>query len=97
MKLSEYYEMIAKIDGTSQANPDPRLTRKDLEFNGGKGKDGSATITFLDGKPIYLGWWIWDLDHAWMIEQIEKELGGKIILSNWEGGNGHNGADLELI
>jgi hypothetical protein len=97
MKLSEYYKMINKVDGVPNPPDNPRITRKDLDFNGGKGKEGSAIITFLDGEPTYLNWYIWDLDHSWMIEQIEKELGGKIILSNHSGGNGHEGADLELV
>ena len=97
MKLSEYYKMINDVDGIPNKEPDPRITIKDLNFNEGKGKDGSATITFLDGEPVYLNWYIWDLDHNWMVEQIEKELGGKIILSNWGGGNGHNSADLQLV
>lgn len=97
MKLSEYYKMIAEIDGHPQPPDDPRITRKDLDFRGGKGKEGSATITFLDGEPGYLNWYIWDLDHDWMVKQIEKELGAKIRLFNLTGGNGHNGAELEII
>ena len=97
MKLSEYYKMINEVDGVPNPPDDPRITRKDLEFNGGKGKEGAATIIFLDGQPVYLNWYIWDLNHEWMIQQVELELGGKIKLSNWSGGNGHEGADLEMV
>ena len=94
MKLSDYYKMIREVDGLPPLKEDPRVTRKDLSFNGGKGKEGSATITFLDGSPVYLNWYIWDLDRGWMIEQVEKELGKKIKLANHSGGNGHEGADI---
>lgn len=96
MKLSEYYKMIDDVDGT--ANPvDPRITTKDLDFDEGPGKDGACTITFLDGEPVYLNWYVWDLDRSWMFQQVEKELGKKIKLTNFFGGNGHEGADLEVI
>jgi hypothetical protein len=97
MKLSEYYKMINEVDGVPNPPDDPRISIKDLSFNEGKGKEGSVTITFLDGVPVYLNWYIWDLDHNWMVEQVEKELGKKIILSNHCGGNGHCSADLELV
>jgi hypothetical protein len=97
MKLSEYYKMINKIDGFPDPEPDPRITYTDISFTGGKGKEGSATIIFLDGVPVYLNIWIWDLDLDWAIGQVEQELGSKIVLSNWSGGNGHEGADLELV
>lgn len=97
MKLSEYYKMMNEVDGIPNPEPDPRITIKDLSFNGGKGKEGSATITFLDGIPVYLNFYIWDLDLGWMKEQVEQELGAKIILSNWSGGNGHMGAELEIV
>jgi hypothetical protein len=107
MKLSEYYHMINQIDKPlwkrifdwirGEPKQDSRITIKDLEFNGGKGKEGSATITFLNGVPVYLNWYIWDLDHAWMIQQVEQELGAKIKLFNLSGGNGHEGADLEVL
>ena len=71
-------------------------TFKTLEFDDGKGKDGSATITFKNGEPVYLSWYNWDLDYNWMIEQVEKEI-GKFKLSNHSGGNGHEGAVLEII
>jgi hypothetical protein len=97
MGLSQYYKMINEVDGVPNPPDNPRITRKDLDFRGGKGKEGSATITFLDGEPVALNWYIWDLDTGWMIEQVEKELGGKVILSNYSGGNGHCSADLELV
>jgi hypothetical protein len=97
MKLSEYYKMINEVDGVSNPPDDPRISRKDLDFRGGKGKEGSATITFLDGVPVYLNWYIWDLNEDWMVEQVETELGGKIMLTNICGGNGHVSADLELV
>lgn len=97
MKLSEYYKMINEVSGVTNPPDNPRITRKDLDFNGGKGKEGSAIITFLDGVPVYLNWYIWDLDHQWMIEQVELELGKKIKLSNFSGGNGHQEAELEVI
>jgi hypothetical protein len=97
MKLSEYYKMINEVDGIPNPPDNSRIFRKDLSFNEGKGKEGAATITFLDGEPVYLNWYIWDLERQWMIEQVEIELGGKIILSNQSGGNGHEGADLELV
>lgn len=97
MKLSEYYKMIREVDGLPPLKEDPRITRKDLSFNGGKGKEGAATITFLNGVPVYLNWYIWNLDHKWMIEQVEKELGKKIKLTNRSGGQGHEGADLEIV
>ncbi len=76
---------------------DTRITHKNLKFNEGKGKEGSACITFVDNNPVYLNWFIWNLDHEWMVEQVEKELGAKIKLSNYTGGNGHSGADIEII
>ena len=97
MKLSEYYRLMAEVDGKPLPPDDPRISRKDLNFRGGKGKEGSATITFLDGVPVFLNWYIWDLDGAWMISQVEEELGGKIRLFNHSGGNGHESADLELL
>lgn len=97
MKLSEYYKMIREVDGLPAAKDDPRITRKDLEFKGGKGKDGSATITYLDGEPVYLNWYNWDLNTKWMFKQVEKELGKKFKLSNWGGGNGHESAELEML
>lgn len=97
MKLSEYYKMIREVDGLPPAKEDPRITKKDLNFNGGKGKDGSATITFLDGAPVYLNWYIWDLDRKWMFEQIEKELGKKFKMKNMNGGQGHESCDIEII
>lgn len=97
MKLSEYYKLINEVSRVPNKEPDPRITLKDLSFNGGPKKEGSATITFLDGVPVYLNWYIWSLDHNWMLEQVEKELGSKVKLSNLSGGNGHCGADLELI
>jgi len=97
MKLSEYYKMINEVSGHPNPPDDPRITRKDLDFRGGKGKEGSATITFLDGAPVYLNWYVWDLDRKWMFEQVEKELGSKIKLSNFSGGNGHESAELELV
>jgi hypothetical protein len=96
MKLSDYYKLINQVSGIPNPSDDPRITRKDLSFNGGKGKEGSATITFLDGQPVYLNWYIWDLDQEWMFQQVEQELGAKIRLSNFTGGNGHCGADLEI-
>ena len=97
MKLSEYYKMINEVSGQPNPKPDPRITVVDLDFNEGPGKEGSATITFLDGEPVYLNWYIWSLDRAWMFEQVENKLGSKFKLSNMSGGNGHEGADLELI
>lgn len=76
---------------------DIRTTHKNLEFREGVGKEGSACITFVDGTPVYLNWFIWNLDHEWMVQQVEKELGVKIKLSNYTGGNGHCGADIEII
>lgn len=96
MKLSEYYKMISEIGGEIQVD-DPRITRKDLSFNDGPGKQGDATITFLDGIPVYLNWYIWDLDREWMFQQVEKELGKKFKLTNYGGGNGHESAELEVI
>lgn len=96
MKLSEYYKMINEVDGVPNPEPDPRITTKDLDFKEGKGKEGSASITFLDGVPVYLSWYRWDLDLAWMFEQVEKELGKKFKLTNWSGGNGHESAELEV-
>ena len=97
MKLSEYYKMINEVDGVPNPPENPRITRKDMDFKGGKGKDGSCTITYLDGEAVYLNWYIWDLDVEWMFGEVEKELGHKFKLSNWSGGNGHEGAELELI
>lgn len=97
MKLSEYYKMINEVSGQPVAEKDPRITYKDLSFDGPPGQQGSCTITFLDGNPIYLNWYIWSLDREWMYQQVEKELGKSIKLSNMSGGNGHEGADLEVI
>lgn len=97
MKLSEYYRMMAEIDRRPLPEDDPRVKRIDLDFKEGKGKEGSATITFLDDVPVYLNWYIWSLNHEWMVEQIEKTLGKKIKLSNFSGGNGHESADLEIV
>ncbi len=97
MKLSEYYKLINEIDGKPNPPDDPRITRKDFEFNGPPGQQGSATLTYLDGVPIYLNWYIWDLDLDWMQTQVEAYLGQKIILYNMNGGNGHESADLELV
>jgi hypothetical protein len=97
MKLSEYYKMINEVSGHPNPMDDPRITRIDMSFTGGKGKEGSATITFLDGEPVYLNWYIWDLNHNWMVEQVEAELGKKIELSNYGGGNGHCSADLKVM
>lgn len=74
-----------------------RISVKSLSFNDGPGKQGDVTIYFLDGVPVFLNWYEWDLDDDWMISQIEKELNSKIKLSNLSGGNGRFSADLELI
>lgn len=97
MKLSEYYKFINEIDGRPNPEPNSRITLKDLNFNEGKGKEGSATITFLDGEPVALNWYCWDLDYNWLIAQIEHELSKKIKLVNHSGGNGHESAYIEII
>lgn len=97
MKLSDYYKMIEKISGQPVPEDDPRVTRKDFDANDGPGRQGSWTITYVDGIPAYLNWYQWQLDLDWMFTEVEKELGSKFKLSNWSGSNGHGGADLELI
>lgn len=88
--------MINEVAGVTNPPSDPRIRTVDLSFNGGPGKEGSATITFLDNEPIYLNWYIWDLNYDYLVHQVEKELGSKINLSNMSGGNGHYSADLEI-
>ena len=95
--LSGYYRMMNDIDGIPNPKPDPRFTYKNLDFDEEAGKQGSACITFIDGKPKTLNCYVWDLNLDWMKLQVEKELGSKIKLSNASGGNGHLGWDLELI
>lgn len=95
-KLSDYYKMIAEIDGRP-LKEDPRVTYFDFDFKEGKGKEGSATITYFEGKPVHLNWYIWDLDRTWMMEQVNAKLGGIAILCNFSGGNGHEGADIQEV
>lgn len=97
MKLSEYYKIMDKIAGLPEAKEDPRITYKDLTFKGGKGKEGSATIVFLDNIPFQLNCYIWDLDLDYMHGEVEKIIGSKIKFVNNSGGNGHMSWDIELI
>lgn len=93
MKLSEYYKSINKTDGEEDA----RITHKDMEFRGPVGKQGSCTITFLDGIPVYLNWHVWNLDINLMFKQVETELGKKIRITNITSNQGHEGGDIEII
>lgn len=85
---------LAGVPRTLEA---PGVTYKNYDFKEGPGKEGSACISFVDGIPMYLNWYIWNLDHEWMMCQIETDLGMKIKLSNYTGGNGHCGADIEIL
>jgi hypothetical protein len=96
VKLSEYYRIMNEIAGRPDPPDHPRVTRKDLDWNDGPGKQGAATISFLDGVPRYLNWYVWDLDFEWMVEQVGKELGRTIKLVEVTGGNGHCAATIEM-
>lgn len=89
--------MIREVDRLPPIKDDPRITRKDMNFNGPPGQQGDCTITFLDGNPVHLNWYIWNLDIKWMFKQVEKELGKKIRVFNISGGQGHEGGDIEII
>lgn len=73
------------------------MSYKNFHFNEGPGKKGCACVTFVDGVPTYLNWFTFELDHEWMMTQLEMNLGLKFKLSDYVGGNGHSGADIEII
>lgn len=95
MKLSEYYKMLNQVDGIkSNTEPDPRISIKDLSFDEGPGKNGSATITYLDGEPVYVNWYNWDLNEQWMWSQIEEEIKSPFEIFNLHTNNAHGGAEI---
>lgn len=97
MTLTEYYKMIAEVDGRPIPEQDPRVTNIELAFRGGPGKEGSATIHLLDGVPAALSWYIWDLSDEYLMEQVQAALTVKVKRTNVSGGNGHCYADLEVV
>ena len=96
MNLSDYERLIGEIDGKPSGKLAEGVTTKELDFRGGTGKDGSATIYFKDGKPIMVSWYEWSLEMPYLLEQLGKELGGWVKLIDTRGGNGHYRAVVEL-
>lgn len=79
-------------------NPkDPRITKTEVNCKLGPGKDGTWSIYCLKNVPGMVSWYSWNLDHNWMINQIEHLIGWKIKLYNEIEGNGHGYGEIELI
>lgn len=96
-KLSDHYKMINEIGGIKTPELPSNITLKDLNFDGAKGEQGSATIYYLDGIAFELNWYSWNLDFWWMVSQIEKELGRQINIIEITGGNGHEQGLIQYV
>lgn len=86
-----------QAQGLKHLDEDPRISFIDFLFDEGPGKDGNACVICLDGIPIHVEYYIWDLDREWMAQQIEQKIGIKMKLTNFGGGNGHEDAEIIII
>ncbi len=66
-KLSDYYKMINEVDGVKTPELPSNITLKNLNFDAGLGKDGSATIYYLDSIAFKINWYSCSLDFAWLL------------------------------
>lgn len=96
MDLSRYQELMREIDGQQREELAEGVTKKELSFREGRGKEGRATIYFKDNEPLMVDWYEWDLDRDWFLERLCEELGCRIELIGTEGGNGHYLASIQV-
>lgn len=84
MGYTDYQKMMGK-----EIIDPPGVTRTELSWSGGKGKDGYATVIYKDGIPVVCQWYSWDLDEAFFFEEIAKVIGPEYENDGVSGGNGH--------
>jgi hypothetical protein len=68
-----------------------------LDFNEGPGKEGTATIYYKDNEAFGVDYYVWSLEDEYLVQRIEEELGYKIKLYDYSGGNGHHSAKIKRI
>ena len=96
MDISRYQELMREIDGRPGEELADGVTKKELSFKEGRGKEGMATVYLKNDEPLIVDWYEWDLDRDWFLEQLCEELGCRIKLINTQGGNGHYQAVIQV-
>lgn len=100
----DYADFMAEIDGRpvdrearARRWAELGITTRDIEWRGGPGDQGSATVFYERGVPRHVAWFVWSLSEESFVARLEADFGRKFRLTNHAGGNGHYSADIEIL
>jgi hypothetical protein len=95
MGTYEYDKAVSRFFGDLKNEPHPEFTIIDVTIDfSGNSNDWNATISFKDGIPFSLSYYIWSASEENVEKGLLEMIGPNYKIINHGGGNGHYYADI---